>query len=592
MDPHGPYQPPASFQSHFTDKSIGKRSAKRLWRQMVDNPSSLNAEDRELLVDLYDAEIRYTDAMIGEFIDGLADRGLLSDALVIVAADHGEAFGQHDVYGHPRHPYEELIHVPLFVLGGGYPADQRVDQPVENLDIGPTILNCSGCSVPPTFSGEALPRESSEYTDVAPVGIAECRGENDARDTRRVAARSARYNYRIELDDEDHVQTSGLYDRQSDDPKRDVSDDAPDVRAHFDDQIREHNDSIQNARVTAGEEIESELSHNGFVTWATSESRRMTGSSAERPRILQVNKFYSPHIGGVEQTVKATAEGLFEHGYDVRVLAAQSQGRGQEDRVNGISVCRTTSLGTFRSVPLAPTFPVRFRQEATVADLIHHHVPNPIGVISHLLAAPRDVPTVVTYHSDIVRQALELKLYAPLLHTFLDRVDCIFATSPNMIGNSEFLKQYEHKCRVVPLSIETSKFGQYEGASYDLPGKPGKRVLFVGRLNYYKGTEYLIDAMRDIDATLLIIGDGERRDELEARVRDHGLTDRVTFLGHVSEESSTTVTTRLTSSPSRRLKQVKRSESYSWRRWRTGCRSSIRVFRQACRGSARTAKRE
>ncbi|MFC7021123.1 MULTISPECIES: sulfatase [Haloarcula] len=258
MDPHGPYQPPASFQSHFTDKSIGKRSAKRLWRQMVDNPSSLNAEDRELLVDLYDAEIRYTDAMIGEFIDGLADRGLLSDALVIVAADHGEAFGQHDVYGHPRHPYEELIHVPLFVLGGGYPADQRVDQPVENLDIGPTILNCSGCSVPPTFSGEALPRESSEYTDVAPVGIAECRGENDARDTRRVAARSARYNYRIELDDEDHVQTSGLYDRQSDDPKRDVSDDAPDVRAHFDDQIREHNDSIQNARVTAGEEIESE----------------------------------------------------------------------------------------------------------------------------------------------------------------------------------------------------------------------------------------------------------------------------------------------------------------------------------------------
>ncbi|MFC7021122.1 MULTISPECIES: glycosyltransferase [Haloarcula] len=262
----------------------------------------------------------------------------------------------------------------------------------------------------------------------------------------------------------------------------------------------------------------------------------MTGSSAERPRILQVNKFYSPHIGGVEQTVKATAEGLFEHGYDVRVLAAQSQGRGQEDRVNGISVCRTTSLGTFRSVPLAPTFPVRFRQEATVADLIHHHVPNPIGVISHLLAAPRDVPTVVTYHSDIVRQALELKLYAPLLHTFLDRVDCIFATSPNMIGNSEFLKQYEHKCRVVPLSIETSKFGQYEGASYDLPGKPGKRVLFVGRLNYYKGTEYLIDAMRDIDATLLIIGDGERRDELEARVRDHGLTDRVTFLGHVSEE--------------------------------------------------------
>lgn len=258
MDPHGPYQPPTSFQSHFTDETIGKRPAKRLWRQMVDDPSSLDTADRELLVDLYDAEIRYTDAMIGEFIDGLADRGWLSDALVIVAADHGEAFGQHDVYGHPRHPYEELVHVPLFVLGGGYPADRRVDRPVENLDIAPTILNCSGCSVPPGFSGEPLPRESGEYTDVAPVGIAECRGEDDAGDRRRIAARSARYSYRIELDGEGHVRTSGLYDRQSDDPASDVSDDVPDVRAQFDERIQAHNDSIQPARAAAGAGVESE----------------------------------------------------------------------------------------------------------------------------------------------------------------------------------------------------------------------------------------------------------------------------------------------------------------------------------------------
>jgi rhamnosyl/mannosyltransferase len=249
-----------------------------------------------------------------------------------------------------------------------------------------------------------------------------------------------------------------------------------------------------------------------------------------------VNKFYAPHIGGVEQTVKNIADGLPASEYDVRVLASQSRGRGREDEVDGIPVCRTASLGTLRSVPLAPTFPVRFRQEATNADLIHHHIPNPIGIVSHLLAAPRDIPTVVTYHSDIVRQALELKLYAPLLHVFLRRVDRIFATSPNMIRNSEFLERYEHKCEAVPLSIETADFGQYEGPTYDLPGEPGKRVLFVGRLNYYKGTEYLVDAMCDIDATLLIIGDGERRDELESRVRELGLTDRVAFLGHVSEE--------------------------------------------------------
>jgi len=253
--------------------------------------------------------------------------------------------------------------------------------------------------------------------------------------------------------------------------------------------------------------------------------------------LLQLNKFYHPEVGGIEEVVRAIAEGMQRRGHESRVLVAVPQGWGTRDTVADVPVTRTASLGVAKSVPLSPTFPIRLWQASRDADIVHHHLPNPLSVVSHLATPATDAPVVATYHSDIVRQQTALKLYRPLLHRFLDDIDHIFVTSPRLLDNSDHLAPYREKASVVPLSIDLDDYGQYDGPPVDLPGDPGRpTLLFVGRLNYYKGVEYLIDAMPSVDADLLIAGSGDRRDHLDARVDRLGVADRVHFLGYVEED--------------------------------------------------------
>jgi rhamnosyl/mannosyltransferase len=143
---------------------------------------------------------------------------------------------------------------------------------------------------------------------------------------------------------------------------------------------------------------------------------------------------------------------------------------------------------------------------------------------------------VATYHSDIVRQQTALKVYRPLLDRFLTDIDHIFVTSPRLLEQSTSLAPYREKTSVVPLSIDLDDYGQYGGPPVALPGDSNRpTLLFVGRLNYYKGVEYLLDAMPSLDADLIVAGDGARRETLEDRATRLGVSDRVHFLGYVDE---------------------------------------------------------
>jgi len=249
--------------------------------------------------------------------------------------------------------------------------------------------------------------------------------------------------------------------------------------------------------------------------------------------ILQVNKLYYPEVGGIEHVVQVISEGLSDP-YRARVLAARPRGIGRHEQHNGVDVTKVSSLGVAMSVPLAPTFPIRFRTVARDADIVHHHLPNPLSTVAQLTTGTDGAAVVATYHSDIVQQTGPLKFYKPLLHRFLDQVDRILVTSDRLLQHSDILQPYEDKCEVVPLSVDIGAIDAEEPPEPDV-GTDGPVLLFVGRLNDYKGVEYLIDAMETIEATLLIAGDGERRTELEQRASDRGVADRVKFLGYVSD---------------------------------------------------------
>ena len=253
-------------------------------------------------------------------------------------------------------------------------------------------------------------------------------------------------------------------------------------------------------------------------------------------RITHVNKYYPPHLGGIEFHLRDLAEAFSARGDDVRAIVSNDSGERAEEVVNGVHVTRLPRLFEKASTPVVPRMASAIRAETRRSDppdILHMHFPYPWGEVSWLRAKP-DVPTVVMYHSDIVRQKAGLAAYRPMLERFLDRVDVIIASSPNMVEHSEFLAARAPKCRVVPFGIRVDDFAPtpaIERRAQELrAGHTRPIVLFVGRLIYYKGVDVLVRAMTDVDADLVIVGQGELEGKLRVEAAARGALDRITFL--------------------------------------------------------------
>jgi len=163
------------------------------------------------------------------------------------------------------------------------------------------------------------------------------------------------------------------------------------------------------------------------------------------------------------------------------------------------------------------------------------HTPNPTAEVGYLLARPRGA-LVVRYHSDVVRQATAMKVYRPVLMKFLSKADMIIPTSERYLKTSSFLRDFEERCRVVPLGIVADDFSApNESAVIELRERyGGPFVLFSGRHRYYKGLDYLVRASKAIRATVVIGGDGPERPNLEVLARD--IDAPVRFVGSLSEK--------------------------------------------------------
>lgn len=259
-------------------------------------------------------------------------------------------------------------------------------------------------------------------------------------------------------------------------------------------------------------------------------------------RVLMVNKRYPPHIGGIEFHVADLARALVrDEGAEVTVLVVGEDGASDEV-IDGVRVVRTPQLFEYASTPVSLSFRRRLRELVAEHDLVHFHTPYPFGEFVSL-SLGIDAPVVVTYHADIVRQKRLLALYRPFLERFLDRADLIIASSPNLIEHSPFLAKRAQKCRHVDFGLPLDRFRETPrtvARAEELRRSLGDRpiVLFVGRLVYYKGVEYLIEAaggMRE-QAEFVLIGDGPLAAELFEQAVDAGVSDRFHSVAHASSE--------------------------------------------------------
>ncbi|MEJ2480642.1 MAG: sulfatase-like hydrolase/transferase, partial [Acidihalobacter sp.] len=101
--------------------------------------------DVQHLKALYDGEISYWDEYLGKMLAFLQENQLMENTLLVITSDHGEQFGEHGKWVHANSLYEEVLRVPLYMRYDGIiPAGIVLDNPVQNFDLMPTILEWAG----------------------------------------------------------------------------------------------------------------------------------------------------------------------------------------------------------------------------------------------------------------------------------------------------------------------------------------------------------------------------------------------------------------------------------------------------------------
>ncbi|MDR3685359.1 MAG: glycosyltransferase [Coriobacteriia bacterium] len=267
----------------------------------------------------------------------------------------------------------------------------------------------------------------------------------------------------------------------------------------------------------------------------------------DRPmRVTMVNKYYwPPHLGGVETVVRNLSEGLVaQTGASVRAIVCNEGRERVEDNIEGVEVVRLSRQFALSSAPIALSMPGALRAEAnrpSPPDIINLHFPYPWGELSWLQAHP-DIPMVLSYHSDIVRQKRMLAAYRPFLEAALDRADVITTSSPNLRDGSPFLSTRANKVRIVDYGLHVddiaepsaSVLARAEKIRAEHAGR--KIVLFVGRLVYYKGADVLVRAMANVDADVIFVGRGPLESELREIAAANGVASRTTWVAPTGDD--------------------------------------------------------
>ena len=110
------------------------------------------------MINAYDGEIRYTDALLGRMVEALDERGLRRSTWLVVTSDHGEGFWEHNQAEHGNSFFNELSRVPLILVpppGEGAPGS-RIGSPASLIDLKPTILGIAGLEPDPELEGRDL----------------------------------------------------------------------------------------------------------------------------------------------------------------------------------------------------------------------------------------------------------------------------------------------------------------------------------------------------------------------------------------------------------------------------------------------------
>lgn len=250
-------------------------------------------------------------------------------------------------------------------------------------------------------------------------------------------------------------------------------------------------------------------------------------------KILHIYKSYYPDsVGGVEKLIQTLSSYTALHGVENKLITTTKRDTYDVKHIDNLEVHYYPQTFAYASCPVSLQLARQYKKHYNHADIIHYHFPWPFADFLHLMFA-HNKPTLVTYHSDIVKQKILKIFYQPLMNYFLSAVTCIAPTSDNYLNSSPVLDKYRQKCTVIPIGLNEYNLSPAHLTTWQ-KRLSNPFLLFVGTLRYYKGLDYLLEAMQKINANLVIAGSGPYEQKLKDKAQQLHL-DNVIFTGYVDD---------------------------------------------------------
>jgi len=251
---------------------------------------------------------------------------------------------------------------------------------------------------------------------------------------------------------------------------------------------------------------------------------------------------YPPEMGGVEVVARQLAElGLKYYGHS-EVISFNSTNATSDETINGVAVTRLKSFVLGRSIRLSFAYKKKLLERSKEASLILYHFPSFTPELFLVRSKRNKTPQVCLYHADITGRGLIGKLYnALVVNRFLNQMDIVVATSPNITKSSPALKMVKH-VEVIPLGIDTDHFHYHEDniksqlvEAFDCQSDNPKIIMFVGRIARYKGVREIIEAMSGLpEHYYLVLVSGDNTDEIEQYAALKNMFNRLLIQHNVS----------------------------------------------------------
>lgn len=263
-------------------------------------------------------------------------------------------------------------------------------------------------------------------------------------------------------------------------------------------------------------------------------------------RICVVTSCFPPSVGGIERCAYELSSRFALSGHQVTVITS-SRGlptKSYNHLIDNVGhVIRYPENFALLEIPIVPQIPARLLFEGKY-DVVHIHGMTPTQTdLSLFFSNKLGEKTIYTHHFDPQTRGGRLtKLYNLVGRNFLKYADTIVASTWGYAKTSPLLSPYLQRLCVVPMGVDVNRF---DGRAVN-PCTPKanellafeKRILFVGKLIYYKGVRYLLEAFSKLaseEVCLMIAGDGAERPNLVSMARRLGISNRVYFLGTIPD---------------------------------------------------------